>query len=417
MRTAAAKGKSSWRLIAAGLTLLAATGAAEASRFTPSAANDLLEKHDASTLLGASPANDTATTITSDPSSRFPLLTAADRQALTAPLAGDLATALEGMGAEKLASGGQTWELRPNLWRLHELTTISHPSCFGYARARWYDARNASWLSEDPMQDIDSPNLYSFVAWQPHMATDPMGLLSRKERKRLAELEQLVGPRIEQLRLQRKSGGQPAPEELDQTIALLAEQAGLAAMRSSEPMASPVLSLPMTLADAIDEQVDDAKRVFSLPQRLVRGEEGAYFEFGLLAATVYLNTPQGRAIADKVGRSLGAVWQRLRNFVSEEEAVVVSPNQTGSYTITFASSKQYHGKGTVARAGESAEEKLVTYADEPVSVDWEPAVSQREAFKAEARRIRTGGGVENPNNYNKINSPGEKLLREEEKSP
>ncbi len=44
-----------------------------------------------------------------------------------------------------------------------------------YARARWYDARNATWLSEDPLFDRDSPNLYAFVAWQPTMGTDPMG--------------------------------------------------------------------------------------------------------------------------------------------------------------------------------------------------------------------------------------------------
>jgi RHS repeat-associated protein len=44
-----------------------------------------------------------------------------------------------------------------------------------YARARWYDARNASWLSEDPLLDVDSPNLYAYVGWQPHMYTDPMG--------------------------------------------------------------------------------------------------------------------------------------------------------------------------------------------------------------------------------------------------
>ncbi|MCP4664632.1 MAG: hypothetical protein GY856_55320, partial [bacterium] len=44
-----------------------------------------------------------------------------------------------------------------------------------YARARWYDSRNASWLSEDPMADVDSPNLYAFVAWQPNIATDPFG--------------------------------------------------------------------------------------------------------------------------------------------------------------------------------------------------------------------------------------------------
>jgi RHS repeat-associated protein len=44
-----------------------------------------------------------------------------------------------------------------------------------YARARWYDGRNAAWLSEDPLTDIDSPNRYAFVGWQPQMGSDPSG--------------------------------------------------------------------------------------------------------------------------------------------------------------------------------------------------------------------------------------------------
>jgi RHS repeat-associated protein len=44
-----------------------------------------------------------------------------------------------------------------------------------YARNRWYDGRNASWLSEDPKGAVDSPNLYAFVSWAPHLHTDPMG--------------------------------------------------------------------------------------------------------------------------------------------------------------------------------------------------------------------------------------------------
>ena len=44
-----------------------------------------------------------------------------------------------------------------------------------YHRARWYDPRNATWLSEDPLEDADSPNLYAFVSWQPQMAVDPSG--------------------------------------------------------------------------------------------------------------------------------------------------------------------------------------------------------------------------------------------------
>jgi RHS repeat-associated protein len=44
-----------------------------------------------------------------------------------------------------------------------------------YHRARWYDPRTQSWLSEDPEGDVDSPNLYAFVGWGPHGATDPLG--------------------------------------------------------------------------------------------------------------------------------------------------------------------------------------------------------------------------------------------------
>lgn len=45
-----------------------------------------------------------------------------------------------------------------------------------YARARWYDARNAAWLSEDPVDAVDSVNRYAFVGHMPNMATDPRGL-------------------------------------------------------------------------------------------------------------------------------------------------------------------------------------------------------------------------------------------------
>jgi hypothetical protein len=34
------------------------------------------------------------------------------------------------------------------------------------------------WLSQDPMGDKDSPNLYSFVGMRPHEKTDPLGLLT-----------------------------------------------------------------------------------------------------------------------------------------------------------------------------------------------------------------------------------------------
>ena len=63
--------------------------------------------------------------------------------------------------------GGQT-ALFQGLWT-DPVTGVA------YARARWYDARTASWLSEDPLGPVDSANLYAFVGHAPNMGTDPTG--------------------------------------------------------------------------------------------------------------------------------------------------------------------------------------------------------------------------------------------------
>jgi RHS repeat-associated protein len=44
-----------------------------------------------------------------------------------------------------------------------------------YARARWYDARTGSFLSEDPLRDVDSPNLYQYGLWSSFNYSDPLG--------------------------------------------------------------------------------------------------------------------------------------------------------------------------------------------------------------------------------------------------
>jgi RHS repeat-associated protein len=84
--------------------------------------------------------------------------------------------------AEKLASGVKTWSSADNIWRLRYLGRVSQWCAIAYARNRWYDPRNATWLSEDPLGDVDSPNLYAFVGWQPQMHRDPLGLQSRARR-------------------------------------------------------------------------------------------------------------------------------------------------------------------------------------------------------------------------------------------
>lgn len=91
-----------------------------------------------------------------------------------------------------------------------------------------------------------------------------------------------------------------------------------------------------------------------------------------------------------------------------QTAVAKSKPQTGSYTNGHASGKRYHGKGGKARSQKSGKEKEKKNNDPHTSTDWTPAKDDAQAFKDEAERIKNDGGVENPQNYNKINSPGKK---------
>jgi len=73
------------------------------------------------------------------------------------------------------------------------------------------------------------------------------------------------------------------------------------------------------------------------------------------------------------------------------------------------SGKQYHGKGTRARSQQSGKEKEVKYNDPHIATDWTPSPNSRQALKDENTRIQNDEGIENPNNYNIINSPGKKI--------
>ncbi len=85
----------------------------------------------------------------------------------------------------------------------------------------------------------------------------------------------------------------------------------------------------------------------------------------------------------------------------------------GSYTITFKNGKKYHGKGPKSRARQSGKKRATDNETEVDDIDWKESSNDREAFKDEAKRMRKDGGVDNPNNYNKNNSPGEKYLEED----
>ena len=179
------------------VTALLAAPAAEATRYLPNALATL--------QMSAAPGFDDVDQVDADAFwlfaendvERLTILSALDApeiKQLTAenrirlfPYLAAIPRPVELAAISKLASGVSTCAGGLNVWETGGLAQdCGSPSFQGlwtdpttgiaYARNRWYDARNASWLSEDPKGAVDSVNLYAFVGWGPHMGTDPMGL-------------------------------------------------------------------------------------------------------------------------------------------------------------------------------------------------------------------------------------------------
>jgi RHS repeat-associated protein len=87
--------------------------------------------------------------------------------------------------------------------------------------------------------------------------------------------------------------------------------------------------------------------------------------------------------------------------------------ETGSYTNYHESGMTYSGKGSRERSQVSGREKEKKYGDRHTATDWEKAPNEREAFKAESRRVDQHGGVDSSSNYNRVESPGKRFRQED----
>jgi len=103
--------------------------------------------------------------------------------------------------------------------------------------------------------------------------------------------------------------------------------------------------------------------------------------------------------------------------VKAEYKIREKNKQTGSYTIMFSDGHKYHGKGPLERMLTSAMLKMTQYNVMLKSFDWTPSPTDREAFKAEYRRLQTDRvprlyeqGYRNPINFNILQSPGYKYI-------
>lgn len=112
---------------------------------------------------------------------------------------------------------------------------------------------------------------------------------------------------------------------------------------------------------------------------------------------------------------------QFANAIKNNETTKNNREKVGSYTIFWKGGTKYHGKGPMNRMLESAAERTIelhglgVLSENAVisGMDWSPSVTDREAFKAEYRRMQTDAvpviipeGYQNPINLNRIQSPG-----------
>ena len=100
-------------------------------------------------------------------------------------------------------------------------------------------------------------------------------------------------------------------------------------------------------------------------------------------------------------------------FVGDGNGVLVhnTCSQTGSYEIIFQSGKNYVGKGSEFCMNVSARAHSLAYNDPVVSMKWEYAPDTKTAFVEEYFKMAVRG-VNNPNTYNIIWSPGRSYFME-----
>ena len=233
-----------------------------------------------------------------------------------------------------------------------------------YYNARYYDPMLARFIQPDDIipnfADPQSYNRYSYCVNNPLRYTDPDGHGAIGD----ALFSQETYTSSYQLLTMHDSAGWRAVE------------------------------IPVAIGGMVIATADTALNVASLGGKTaLEGGAKGVIKAGLEAG--------GKAEGEKVGA-------KVVQGAAEKGAEKIK----GSYVHEFESEKKYIGKGPEDRAKVSGKEVAEKNSDKLVSTKFTPSNPNTDvqAFKDEAQKIREAGGLPNKNLYNKINSPGEKML-------
>jgi RHS repeat-associated protein len=261
-------------------------------------------------------------------------------------------------------------------------------------RNRWQDPTLGRFITRDPAGYVDGMSLYLYSRGNPLGWWDPWGLKPAPcdVRSLESEYDSVRGPGNHEPNTLTESEKE-AGREGDKARAEFFRRQGKQLLKDAGKAAIGVVIIVSPADEVLVGSV--------------------FAKYGARAANRVLN-----AIVDAVkkGKSSKEVSEIAAKSAAKEAAAATKANpntEPGSYTNVHESGKKYHGKGDAARAKESAKRVENQSGDPHVTTDHAPSSSHREAFKEEQRRLERDGGPKNPDNYNKINSPGKKYQEED----
>ena len=290
----------------------------------------------------------------------------------------------------RIGYAGSVWDPVAGLW---------------LSRHRHYEPEAGRWLTPDPAGYVDGLSLYLYVRGNPITLVDPTGLTGESSPLRVPGISSLGAQyRDDQISVGSATHRRPV------SISDVAARSGSMSIDGGQ-LAMAAVEVAAGFVPGVGEAQDVAvlaDRDASVGMKVLAGVSLAVSAATLgMAPNAGTFIRAGNRIADAVGDGATGAARSTSDVAAEIGKI-------GSYTNYHQSGITYHGKGSRVRSQESGRRVAQEQNDPHVATDWTTAPDGREAFKDEARRIESDGGVDSTTNYNKINSPGKKYIEEDE---